>query len=250
MDSDIKIGRGENTIVGLVKISAGADSVVDQVSGIRSSLTTTIGNELIVGRVAISARDESITSTSAGIRLDAPDGGEDFIIDTGPGNDRVVGFVRYEDIDPDLAFGSGIVGGQVFTGRGNDQVVGIGADVDIFGVSNSSQSIGLEGVEVNTGAGHDLVKSTGGKFGISETIIAGGAGNDTFNLQNGIGDLNGGRDVDTLMLQGRFRDYTFIRESPDSGRITSDDGTDILVTNVEFFDFERGRSFTEGDLFG
>ena len=87
-------------------------------------------------------------------------------------------------------------------------------------------------------------------MGVENVLIAGGSGNDTYDLQNGTGVIYDQLGDDLLILDGESSDYTF-NGSNDIGDIITADfdfETDLTVIGVENFQFSDG-TFSFDDLF-
>ena len=224
----INTGNGHDTIIGIAVNNSAADAVGEAVAE-------------AVGDVSDSFVDtDSIADTSKAIAIgiDNADG----VIETGHGNDWVVGYGEV-----------GIIGGQINTGEGHDRVIGYGT------------SVGVEGGEIRLGNGNDYFKADvvdfdpltgkGGRIGdrsssIKDAEVFGGHGNDTFELGGFEGSvlINGGKDSDVLKLMGSVDDYSFTLGSSGNQLTIEDSDSELVVKNVEelyFGNSDRSYSFND-----
>ncbi|SDG35454.1 MULTISPECIES: hypothetical protein [unclassified Duganella] len=154
-------------------------------------------------------------------------------------------------------------GYESFEGRaGNDTIDGKGGidRVDYFGAKT--------GVVVNlvTGTASDGYGGTDKLLNIEDVIgsiyndsitgnaadnvligylgndtLNGGAGDDLFFAGSGLDLVDGGADLDTLLLQGNFADYTITRpNATDLVLVNAATGENLTVRNVEYFSFIDG----------
>ena len=123
-------------------------------------------------------------------------------------------------------------------GTGNDTIGGFATD--------PTGGIGIGDSLIVMGDGDDIINAGGATRGIEGAILVGGAGNDTFNITNGIGVIVGGEGDDLLTLAGSVGDYdaTPLYDVDDDGAIDLNpflliEGavTDLKVTQVERFRF-------------
>lgn len=162
---------------------------------------------------------------------------------------------------------------KVFTGRGDDLVVGEATTIAITeaitstftsldtSVDETSQvrafieasasalssvnatAIGLRGGEYYLEKGDDTIRASatgeGVNIGVQDILIDGGKGDDTFHLQSGTGTVIGGKGSDLLTLEGSIADYSFTALDLSLGINiqNSNNGTNLLVSEVEEFQF-------------
>jgi hypothetical protein len=209
-------------------------------------------------------------------------------INTGEGNDIVIGiaidttaalaqadadalsFTRDTDAqattntlaDTSRAITIGIdnTGGTILTGKGNDQVIGIG-EIGVLGGSFNTVKgddhflsygsvIGVQDSEIRLGQGDDFFKAaianfdpiTGGisfdsdqSASIKNTQVFGDRGNDTFEIGGFEGQvlIDGGQDFDSLRLWGNLEDYHFTGSADHKTLTIQAEGSTLTVQNIE-----------------
>ncbi len=232
----VRTGDGRDDVIGSTDIEVGADARIIGSDGIDDSdIDTGDGNDKIIGTTSIKAGDESDVVDADGIDL--------AFITTGEGRDLVEGRSEIDVVNPDSAFGSGIILSIIETGDNADEVIGIGADVAVDG-----DSFGIAGSSIGLGSGDDEVMARGASAGVFEAIIFGDAGDDIFDLHSGVALVSGGMDEDLLILAGDSTEFTFTNNGAMTGNITDGNGTDMDVIAIEEFQFDDG-TFVFGDLF-
>ena len=219
-ESAIRGGDGNDSIIGTTTASQaiGITNTSGNISGGN-------GNDLIVG-TGIDVGEV------IGYGIDNSNTG---IIDGGDGNDSIIGI----GISSSLGIGINNSLGQIDAGQGNDKIFGYGTNVGIQGTD--ATIVGIDG-----GIGNDYFKSRkidgldadgnpiesanqGGS--ISNILIAGGKGNDIFDVGYGNARLDGGQGFDTLILLGSANNYS-IQNSNGSLTIVRD-GYTLTALNIE-----------------
>lgn len=231
---DIDTGDGKDTVTGLIDVSVGENSRADGMDALNFvTIDTGGGHDVVIGNVTASG---GLNST-----LKDNDGIDGATIDTGSGNDRVEGTSKLSGTGLAAAFGDGINSSVINTGDGDDEVFGTGADIAI-GFTSS----GIVKGSIDLGSGDDLVVARGGTQGVREVDIFGGDDDDIFDLHSGTGFVDGGNDVDLLILSGDSENFAFLFEEG-SERILGGN-TDLNIANIEQFQFDDG-TFGFDDLF-
>ncbi len=239
--ADVSTGNAQDTIEGLATVSVGNNSIVGETVGISNATIDTGENaDIIMAHAVVEAGSGSAVTEVIGI-----DGS---MIITGDGDDLIDASASISGTGsgPTTAFGSGIILTDIDTGAGDDEIIAIGADVadggDSFGIDNIV--IGARLIEL--GAGEDSVTARGATAGVADVHIFGDEGDDIFDLHSGTGLINGGDDIDLLILAGDSIDFTFTSNGVNT--ITDGGVTDLEVANIEQFQFDDGL-FDFGDLF-
>ncbi len=260
-ESRIVTGKDDDAVIGVgIALSAGGEyGRAEDISGIDDiDIITGKGDDLVLGFA--------------------------FIDNLTPGFDA-----------PEAAFGDGIrgsfsselgeepMGNRIIAGAGDDTVIGIGAGLR----GDEGTSEGIDRMEILLGAGNDFVFARGGldedaegvmgyvpdsvtavtddyepeyedvSRGVKDVRIEGGRGDDIFDLHSGTGYVNGGKDVDLLILDGESTDYSFFEFGELEGLIVDDvkptkiyegEMTELNVAKIELFQFDDG-TFTFDQLF-
>jgi len=248
------------------------------------ALTTSVAESVASG-VAIATADAESLAIAEGSAVGIINSGS---INTGEGNDIVIGiaidstaaiaqadadalsFVQDSDAqtttntlaDTSQAITIGIdnTGGTILTGKGNDQVIGIGEIGVLGGNFNTGKgedhflsygsAIGVQDSEIRLGQDNDFFKAaianfestTGGisfdldqSASIKDTQVFGDRGNDTFEIGGFQGQvlIDGGQDFDSLRLWGNLEDYHFTGSSDHKTLTIEDAGSILTVQNIE-----------------
>ncbi len=128
-----------------------------------------------------------------------------------------------------------------------------GGNDTISGVNNNSDGVGIANTLIVFGEGDDVLTARGTSRGVENVFIVGEAGNDTYDIQNGLGIIYDEAGNDLLILEGQKSDYSF-NGGTYIGSITTFDfenqvpQTDLTVIGVDSFQFSDG-TFTFDDLF-
>ncbi|MEQ8655675.1 MAG: hypothetical protein RIC87_24705 [Kiloniellales bacterium] len=236
---------GDDRVVAKAKLWGDSDTELVRADGFdSSSVSSGKGDDVVIGRVQLTGGPGSDLSDS--------DGFDDTNVVTGEGDDFVFGKSSLSGEDLLAAYGDGFFNlsdvNVVSTGDGNDRVVGIGAKVAIAnpdGIRPVDQqtSEGFDNYTVRLGDGNDEVVARGASAGIKDAIIKGGDGNDILDLHSGTGMVDGGDDLDTLLLRGDSSEYDFQKTGSLEGTITEiapGGVTDMTVAAVELFHFDNG----------
>jgi Ca2+-binding RTX toxin-like protein len=121
---------------------------------------------------------------------------------------------------------TGTIGANALAADANDNVIyGLVGNDTINGLSGDDSLFGQSGGDtLNGGAGNDLLVG-----GIGNDTLDGGAGNDTVlhTIGDGGGSVNGGADVDTLVISGTDANNTLNAVSV-GGMLTTFDGGSVL----------------------
>ena len=237
----IDVDSGENLIAGVTRLSVPeAGSIADSNGIAGASITAGNDDDIIAGLSFAEGGSGTDVTASAGISGTS--------IDAGDGANIILGLAEISGSDLIEAHGSGIrCGGfgNIETGDGEDQVIGIGASQALGG-----ESYGIAGYNVYLGNDDDFVFARGATAGVFDVGMDGGSGDDIFDLHSGTtgsgGEIDGGDDDDLLILSGLKGDFAF-SGGGDFVNITGD-GTDLDVRNVEMFQFDDG-TFEFDDLF-
>lgn len=248
------------------------------------SLATSVAESVASG-VAIAIADAQSLAIAEGSAVGIVNSGS---INTGEGNDIVIGIaidstaaiaqadanafslVRDSDAqtttntlaDTSQAITIGIdnTGGTILTGKGNDQVIGIGEIGVVGGNFNTGKGedhflsygsvIGVQDSEIRLGQDHDFFKAaianfeptTGGisfeldqSASIKDTQVFGDRGNDTFEIGGFQGQvlIDGGQDFDSLRLWGNLENYHFTGSADHKTLTIEDAGSMLTVQNIE-----------------
>lgn len=223
----IETGGGNDRVIGRSTVSAGYDSAINDSDGIDDTdVSTGAGNDLVMGISSLSGMG-LVGATGDGFFADLFVGGTG---DTVPDEPNVID-----------------------TGTGNDRVIGIGADIAIVDETSAipldeQSSEGIDGYVVLLGAGNDTVYARGASAGVKNVFIDGGRGRDVFDLHSGTGSVDGGGGFDTLILGDDSTTFDFDDTGFLEGTI-SDGSTELDVAAVERFRFDDG-AFWFYELFG
>ncbi|WP_421722885.1 hypothetical protein [Bauldia sp.] len=231
-------GEGRDNVLGEVEVRGGINSDVSASSGISNSNIFINEGGKVIGRVFAEAGDGSNVGSLSGIY--------NTTFTTGPDSDKIKGKVSISVTGtPSEAFGTGLDGNgwSISTGRGDDEVIGIGADIAIGG-----ESYGIKDYSISLDRGDDTVYARGATAGVKDVHIKGFSGDDLFDLHSGTGLVNGGRKEDTLVLSGNSGDFTFTNNGGTAGNITDSGVTDLDVKKIENFRFDNGL-FSFDELF-
>ena len=261
----IETGQQKDTIKGIASGEASAVAVASAMATAVAIVNDTASATAISSAVAVAQAIADITVV-----------GIDNLgkIDTGDGKDIVAGeasaFAVAETFTQSLAlaFASTNNNGEAIalanavasaTAQATATTIGIkdgefhlgsGDDVVNATATGDGINIGIRNAVIYGGKGDDSVNvvATGGgvNLGIQEVLIYGDQGDDTFNLQNGTGNIFGGKGEDLLILKGHFADYKFYDTDHTFGvHITNtNNGTDLFVREVENFQFTEDLSIT------
>jgi hypothetical protein len=203
-----------------------------------NTLTTGSENDLLSFTASATGRDSSASASATAI--DNTEGE----IDTGDGRDTIVARAIAKIFNT-TAIAIDNTNGVINMGDCHDS---LRATATAYG---DGSAIGIKGGTVNMGDGDDYVGvnilgDSIDDFGIEDTTINCGAGNDTIDFGNAavnIGDIYGQGDIDTLILMGTSTDYTFTPVDPldpSAFLITHTDPTNptnLEVSGVEIFQF-------------
>ena len=210
----INTGDEDDTITG---ISYGREGIIpddygDYGDGItnRGTIDTGNGNDIITG---IGQGPKGVVGISSWE-------GDDSIINTGDGNDTIIGTATFVGIN--LAFST------LNTGEGNDIIAGTGGTI---GLGNYDTTF-------NTGDGNDTITGHCNEYGVgiyNAGFINTGDGNDVINgihgglilagIQNADGIINTGNGDDIITTSGLLDNY---------GTIDTGDGNDSIITEGGF----------------
>ena len=224
----IYTGSGNDTIIGVALNNSAATVDADADAVAEADISDSVVNT------------DSIADTEEAIAIGIDNG--DGKIETGHGNDRIIGYGKV-----------GIIGGQIDTGKGDDRVIGYG------------MTVGVEGGEIRLGDGNDYFKAMVADFdpltgkawlkedlssSIKDAAVFGGHGNDTFELGGfeGTVSIDGGKHHDVLKLWGNVDDYKFTLGSSGNLLTIENSDSELVVKNVEelyFGNSDRAYSFND-----
>ncbi|MEM8615410.1 MAG: calcium-binding protein [Pseudomonadota bacterium] len=176
------------------------------------------------------------------------------LLNGGSGFDTASYLLLTESPPPGIGISVNATAGTVIDQWGNtDTLVGID---EIIGSTANDQFSGSAGVDRFSGSlGDDILNGNGGRDFLNGDLgndqLDGGDGNDR--LFGGDGDdvligganndaISGGFGIDTALYSGASSDYTFSRTADgrlrvEDNRVGTNDGTDFLLTDVEFLEF-------------
>ncbi|XWN29917.1 MAG: hypothetical protein ROR55_20825 [Devosia sp.] len=243
------VGASDNdTVLGIAE--AISDGIATAIGIGGSSITTGFGNDTVIGKAEAISEGAIAIATATGIDLDDDQKG---IIKTGRGNDIVRGEAEAGSELPDgFLSAAGIVGvlddtnndTSIFAGRGHDTITGIAAIS--AGVDDGAflSAVGILAARINAGQGDDTIMARGQTADVEDVILEGSKGNDTFDMTTGTADIDGGKDFDTLILDGKREDFDIVQTGPSSFRVTNSainsETTDFDVRRVELVTFSDG----------
>lgn len=249
--STIETGAADDQIEVIAR--AGPAAAMQSVGAVLSTILTGAGDDSLT--FSGQAIDGGGTTDVAGL--------VGSVVETGEGDDILTteAVLVVTPLSSD-AKGIGTYQSQVDLGDGDDLFVAAGAEgaagVDLD--RSERQSVGISLSSVELGAGDDSLVATGADRGIFDerdeegvflNVISGGAGDDVFDIQNGTGFIDGGEDVDTLILAGSAEDFAY-RFDTATGilTITDDERTEIEALNIETYGFadQPETLFALGDL--
>ncbi|MGL5835745.1 MAG: hypothetical protein ACRC1Z_21310 [Waterburya sp.] len=268
----IYTGKGNDVIVGIANNKSSSQSVAASAAGsIARDVAFATANaqaEAIaegsavgivnVGEINTGEADDivigiAIDSTAAEARADAL--AESFVTDS----DAQTNTNTVADTSKAITIGIDNTSGKILTAKGNDQVIGMG-EIGILGgniytglgddrlLSYGSQ-VGIQGSKISLGKGSDFFQAAITEFdpvtgatsfdldqsdSIKDSQVFGDRGNDTFEIGNFAGNvlIDGGQDVDSLRLWGNLDDYTYTRSADNTLTIESN-GAILTVQNIE-----------------
>ncbi len=173
-----------------------------------------IQKPVLSGVIAGDESNDTIVATTGGM--------VDVTLDAQAGNDIITG----TNVNPN---GVGILSSAIDAGAGNDTITGN---------ATGPTSIGMADAKIYGAEGDDLFVARGTSAGIQGAILVGGAGNDTFDIQNGTGAIAGETGTDRLILAGSRADYTFTPIDDVENVINIQGaGTSIMTAGLEEFVF-------------
>ena len=246
-------GAGSDTLLGgadndQLTGGAGADSLYGDAGD--DYLDGGTGSDTLEGgagadRIYGGADDDYITG-GADDDLLFGDAGAD-TIRGGAGNDEVHGGAG----DDRLSGGAGddlLQGGagadEIFAGAGADTVYGGSGDDFLDGGAGDDRLEGGSGADyIAGGEGLDYIAG-----GAGDDTLDGGAGDDTLVSGEGSDYIYGGGGNDTLMLQGGFADYKFIKFNERLLAQDSASGDVKVIDSIEFFQFSDGSNLSLLDI--
>ena len=228
-------GEGGDTLEG----GAGADYLTGGAGS--DTLKGGAGADTIYG-----GADDDYIEGGAGADLLFGDAGAD-TIHGGAGDDEVHGGAG----DDRLYGGSGddlLQGGagsdKIFAGDGADTVYGGSGDDVLDGGAGNDWLVGGSGSDhISGGAGNDYIVG-----GTGDDVLDGGAGDDWLISGDGSDYIYGGAGDDTLVLQGNFADYEFIKFNEQLLAQDSASGEVKVIDSIEFFQFADGSNLSLLDI--
>jgi Ca2+-binding RTX toxin-like protein len=234
-DGLIMLGSGDDVITGtgsFAGIQVSTQGILD--GGIGNDIITGIGNSIgfphaangliINGYLTGGDGDDIISGKASGngsaglgvVDVGYPQNPTNTIADGGNGNDIITGIGISEN---SFGFGFGITSYKacICGGNGDDIIAGYGTTT---GYGNTND-ISIEGITIiDGGNGNDYfrarrIDSEGKELpnqggAIFNTLITGGKGHDTFDVGYGNATLDGGQDLDTLILPGFYDNYSIL----------------------------------------
>jgi hypothetical protein len=229
--ASIHTGHGEDVIKG---IGTASTTVSATTSVSMTVLIEAINASKINSTVVASAFAQAIAEATA-VGIDSSG-----LISTGSGDDLIIGEATANGVAEAIANATA----DVFTF--SDETSSIDSDVFTNLLSQTevrATAIGIRGGQYNLGKGSDTViaraTGVGVNIGVQDVLIHGGKGHDTFDLQNGTGEIMGGKGRDLLLLEGSLSDYTFTPLDASLGVTIQNslNHTNLLVSEVEEFQF-------------
>ena len=249
------VGAASLTLIGLenqeiINTGKGADTVKGIASGKAdaSAVATATATAIAIANDTSSATAISSATAVAEAVADIKVIGIDNLgkIVTGEGNDIVVGeasaFAVAKTFVETLTL--------AYASTDNGEAIALADAVATATAQATAATIGISGGEFYLGDGDDTINAIatgdGTNIGVQEVLMYGENGNDTFNLQNGTGDIFGGEGKDLLILEGHFIDYNFTGYDLTYGfNITNNDnGTDLIISEIENFQFTEDAGMT------
>lgn len=234
-ESAIKGGDGHDSIIGTTTASQAIG-----ITNIGGNISGGNGNDLIKGTGIDVGEVIGYGIDNRNIFGDKDEDTINGTIDGGDGDDSIIGI----GISSSLGVGINNGSGQIDGGKGNDKIFGYGTNVGIQG-----ESVAI--ISIDGGIGNDYFKSrkvdgldaddnpieSANQSGsISNILIAGGKGNDIFDVGYGNATLDGGQGFDTLILLGSSNNYS-IQNSNGSSTFVRD-GYTLTALNIENIVFE------------
>ncbi|MHC5715769.1 MAG: hypothetical protein ACYTXE_36235 [Nostoc sp.] len=228
-ESAIKGGDGHDSIIGTTTASQAVG-----ITNIGGNISGGNGNDLIKGTGIDVGEVIGYGIDNANLFGDKDNDTINATIDGGDGDDSIIGI----GISNGLGIGI-ILSGQIDGGKGNDKIFGYGTNVGIQGGSIDGgigndyfKSRKVDGLD----ADDNPIESANQSGSISDILIAGGKGNDIFDVGYGNATLDGGEGFDTLILLGSSNNYS-IQNSNGSSTFVRD-GYTLTALNIENIVFE------------
>ncbi|MFM2312468.1 MAG: hypothetical protein RLZZ04_1744 [Cyanobacteriota bacterium] len=210
---EINTGEANDIVIGIAIDTTGASARADALA------------ESFVSDSDAQANTATLADTSNAITIGIDNTSGRIL--TAKGNDQVIGMGEV-----------GILGGNIYTGLGDDRLLGYGSDVGILD-SNISLGKGSDFFQAAITEFDPLTGATSFDLDQSDSIkdsqVFGDRGNDTFEIGNFAGNvlIDGGQDVDSLRLQGNLDNYVYTVSADNSTLTIESNGAILTVQNIE-----------------